>query len=89
VIDQLVDRLDAAQIGGPIVERATRSFATIFEEWERYKAHIDLLDEAVRSPLVPSAAAMLLTAGALVNDAAHALAFALTHVGEAITSTNA
>jgi hypothetical protein len=83
-IDHLVDRLDFEQIHEPLIGRATRSFAAIWREWERFKAHVDLLDEAVRAPLAPGAAAILLTAGGLVNHAAHALAFALGHVGEAI-----
>src|SRR5262249_23942832 len=86
-IDLMVTELDAVlaeEAGEPLEKPASTGYAVVTERWERYHAHVQQLDDAVAEPFADGASAMLMTAVALVDRAAHDLAFMLAHVGEAI-----
>lgn len=85
MIDALVDQLDRVQLGEEYSAGASMPWAVAFNRWQAYVTLVELIDRAVHDPLGEGASALLLTAAALHDEEIFELAFALSHVGEALT----
>jgi hypothetical protein len=80
-VDGHVKALDRALDDRP--DYASPPFREVLADWERFSAHVALLDAALRVPRHYEASAILMTAGGL-SEEIHELGYQIAHVGRAV-----
>ncbi len=83
VIDGLIEAHNRRTFGAQF-QIDTSSWALTQERWQLFVTFVELLDRAVRAPLAPGSAAVLLTATVLHEELVVKMAHALSWSGAAI-----